>query len=252
MWPLERMRGRDIVRVGRDRVERWGPSPQGLILKGRQSLSHAGKPNASSLTPAVNALFKDAEIVRDVDLVLESAWLPVMLLQVGTALWSTTQVEALLRHRLGQLYPERGEPMSAWEVQLDYRAGDARGLGYGLSPSVKDALATAAATTGCRWTSLQPAFAWGWQRCKARGRSARLWWIWTEQDRALVARVEAGRLIDLNPGVTLPRDESQWTRLIDIEALRFGVSSDDAPITVAAWQTPSSEIARRPLRYATS
>ena len=174
MWPLRPRRMREVVRVGRNRVERWVQRSQGLMLIGHQDMDLSSEHRNDALAKAVSALFKDDEPgiapSRHVDLVLESAWLPAILLDVGPTLWSTRQVEALLRHRLAQLYDERDDPVSAWSVQLDHRAGDLQGLGYALAPSVRDALAKAAAAAGLRWASLQPAFAWGWQRLKVHHR----------------------------------------------------------------------------------
>jgi hypothetical protein len=242
VWPLRPRPMREVLRIGRDRVERWVRRPQGLMLIGYQDMDLSSGHRNDALAEAVSALFKGDEpstaTSRHVDLVLESAWLPVILLDVGTTLWSTRQVEALLRHRLAQLYDERDDPVSEWAVQLDHRAGDLQGLGYALAPIVRDALANAAAAAGLQWASLQPAFAWGWQRLKAHRRWHRDdggWWVWMEQDRALVARVQRGRVCAMNSSATQPRDALQLHQLIEVEASRWGRSPGQGSTVVAGW-----------------
>ena len=231
MWPLER--GRDVLlRIGRERVELWERAQQGLVLRGQQSLDSAGEPDAAALQDALQRLLDETrgeqggadKRARAVDAVLESAWLPVMLLDVGQTLWSRGQVEALLRHRLMRLYGDRDGPI--WDLQLDHRAGDAVGLGYGLTPSVKQLVLGAVAAAGMRLASLQPAFAWGLKRLERERRTLRNgWWLWVEQDRSLVGCIERGRVSALNAGAMVPRDDARALRLIEIEAARRGVSA---------------------------
>ncbi|HZT56124.1 MAG TPA: hypothetical protein VFA35_07860 [Burkholderiaceae bacterium] len=251
MWPLERKR--DIVRVGRERAERWAWNGERLILRGQETMDCAAGPDAAVLAAALRMLFHSArergtrgEPSREVDVVFESAWLPVMSLELGRKLWSRTQVEALLRHRLGQLHARRDDPVGDWELQLDHRAGDAHALGYGLAPSVKQAAMNAAAATGRQLASLQPVFAWGWQRLSRHHRNlggARSgWWVWIEQDRSLVCRIDRGRVIAVNPGAAVPRDDPQCLRLIQIEASRLGVLGPVGRGVAATWDGAESAV----------
>lgn len=235
MWPLERPKS--VVRVGRDRVELWRAGPRGLSMHRQSALQYSEAPKLAALTAAISVLLADETLqAARLDLVVESVWLPVVLLEVGATLWSLKQADALMRHRVGHLYAERREPMSAWDMQLDYRPGDARGLGYALAPSVKAALVSAAAATGCRWASLQPAFAWSWRQGLAQRRWPRGWWLWAEQDRWLIALVQQGRVTQLNAGAAPALDAAEVLHRVEVEALRGGIDAPDLPVVAGGWQ----------------
>ena len=241
MWPLEPWfeRRRDVIRVGRERVERWRPSAEGLVLRDqRVATAHDGQ-NPEVLRAALQDLL-GADIAGSADVVLESAWLPLMLLDVGTAPWSSAKLQALLRHRLGELYGQAS--INAWDLLLDYRPGDAKALGYGLAPEIKQAVVDAAAAAGQKLASVQPAFQWAARRLKPQKRTEG-WWLWLEQDRALLARVRQGRVVHLNAAAPLPRDEADSTRLAGIEARRRGEADQDRATVTAGWSAPWISVA---------
>lgn len=253
MWPLER--SNDVVSVGRNRVEYWASSTRGLVLRGQHALASTEGLSGPVLADGLGRLFQtirgESGVPRQskatIDMVFESAWLPIMLIEVGHSLWSRKPLKALLHHRFSQLYNDRDDPVAAWQLELDHRAGDQHGLGYGISPSIRQAAVDAAAAAGLRLASLQPAFAWGWQRLRQHRRRSVAgaandggWWLWIEQDRSLVCHLDnRGRLSSLNAGAAVPEDAAQCRRLIEIEALRQGVPAEEAGGVVAGWhQTP--------------
>lgn len=237
MWPLERRR--DVVRVGRGRVERWQPATDGLVLCDQRVIAAHDGPNPEVLRAALQDLL-GANIAGSADIVLESAWLPLMLLNVGTAPWSTAKLQALLRHRLGELYGKAS--VDAWNLLLDYRPGDAKALGYGLAPGIKQAVVDAASATGQKLASVQPAFQWAARRLKPQRRTEG-WWLWLEQDRALLARVRQGRVVALNAAAPLPRDEADSARLANIEARRLGHAHQVTTAVTAGWSAPWVSVA---------
>ena len=220
MWPLDRRRS--LLRISRERVERWQPQ-RGLWLLQDQRQIEA--PESAALHAAVASLCAGAAAAYD--LVVESAWLPVLLVPCGRSLWSRRQVEPLLRHRLGLLYGDAADPVAQWQLELDHRPGDARCLGYGLSAATHEALSRAALAAACRWSSLQPAWTWGARRFGVRDG----WWAWMEQDRALLGCFIRGQVVALN--AALPADVPDWTRAAEVEALRCGLAA--GPVTVAGW-----------------
>ena len=249
MWPLDfkLRRPRDVVRIGRQRVERWAMSAQGFVLREHRSIDPHDAPDAGELGSALRALLHARG--APIDVLLESAWLPLMLLPAGPAQWSPHKLQALLRHRLGQLYDGGSDPVQAWEFRLDHRPGDARALGYGLAPSVRQAVVDAAAATGQHVASLQPAFAWGWRHLKSQrrveGGAEAAWWLWIEQDRCIVCRFVRGRIEALNAGAGVPQDAQQALRLIEVEASREGLPMEGARGLAAGWaDVPSGGAAR--------
>jgi hypothetical protein len=251
VWPLEFgvKRRRDVLRIGRERAEYWARDAAGLELRGHHGLS--AQPGAeAALESELHAWLKTTASnapTKPVDLVLESAWLPLMLVELGRTLWSRAQVENLLRHRLAQLYAQPNESVGGWQLQLDHRAGDAQALGYGLAPSIRQAVLGAVAAAGLRAASLQPAFAWGWQRLEHRRRGLRSgWWTWIEQDRALVCRVERGRITAMNGGAAVPVDVEQAARLVAVEAARTGVEGPGGEAVTAGWHDLAAPFAQSP------
>ena len=249
MWPFERQA--DVVRVGRNRVEYWASSARGLVLQGEQAIAGAECMQAAALAVSLGLLIQTVrgaaglhQSATRIDMIVESAWMPIMLIETGHSLWSPKPIESLLRHRFSQLYNDRDDPVAAWHLQLDYRPGDLQGMGYGIAPSTRQAAIDAAAAAGLRLASLQPAFSWGRQRLRRqRGRvvggAARrsVWWLWIEQDRSLVCHFDdRGRLHSLNAGAAVPKDAAQCLRLIDIEALRQGLPAEEAHGLVVDWQ----------------
>lgn len=228
MWPFEK--ARDVLRIGARGVELWRLEPLGLkqvravLLGGRTSLE-------ASLR---ELLVPEASEKRPVDVVLESAWLPVVLLETGRQAWSRRVVEGLLRHRLARVHDERGDPVSDWALGVDHRPGDRFGLGFGLSPRVRAQVEQVCAGTGHVMASLQPALQWGLRRTRARSG----WWVWLEQDRALVALLEQGRIVVLQPAAELPRNAAQLGRCLRVEQLRAGIEASPGGICLAGWEPP--------------
>ncbi len=250
MWPLERKR--DVLRIGRERAEYWAQDSIGLVLRGRLMLAAepgAGEILETELRTWLQVRGGQIPRARSVDVVLESAWLPAMVIETGRTSWSRGQAENLMRHRFTELHMRAGAPVDDWKLQLDHRPGDAQALGYGLASSTRQAVLGATAAAGQRAASLQPALAWGRQRLARRGRSLRAgWWIWIEQDRALVCRIEHGRMTAMNAGAPVPSDEEQCARLVAIEAARWGILDAGDAMVMASWQdlvAPDTETSTR-------
>lgn len=237
MWLLDRKR--DVLRLGRECAQYWVRTSAGLLLCGRLTL--AAKPGADAgleaeLLAWLQGLGSEISRTRPIDVVLESAWLPVMVIEVGSGSWRRTQVASLLQHRMSELHLYPGVPLQEWHLQIDHRPGDEQALGYGLAPSIRQAVLGATAAADRRAASLQPALAWGRARLARRARSLRTgWWIWIEHDRALVCRIERSRVTAMNAGACVPGDEAQCARLIAIEAAREGIVEPSETVVMAGW-----------------
>lgn len=232
MWPLSR-RPCHILRVCRDHVELWQRERDTLLPVARHAAT-AATPGAWA--EALAALPASLEA----DVVVESAWMPVVPLEAGTTLWSERHLDALFEHRLAHTYGSDGNAVATWPRRLDYRAGDAHGIGYALPTALSEALAQAASRHGRRWRSLQPAFRWGWCHHAARRRQATLrrapaCWVWLEHDRALVAMTVGERITALNPAADPPADDAALQRLASREAVRFGIEAADLPVAMGTW-----------------
>ncbi|MBX3475892.1 MAG: hypothetical protein KF754_16100 [Planctomycetes bacterium] len=236
MWPLRRTSRREYVRIGRISVERWAEEGAGLSLIGQQPVPTDVIDAPEGLAQAVAALYADKPRCK-VTLLLESAWSPLLLADTGGVVWGDGPVSALVRHRLGLLYGSLDEDVAAWDIRVDHRAGDRYALGFGLSPRIKQGLLGAAQNAGLTLEAMVPAFLWGCQRLRPARRWTRQtgWWIWAEQDRMLVARIEAGRVVVLNPASPVHDTTASVEQQVRIEGARWGGDASREPVSVAAW-----------------
>ncbi len=250
MWPLEGRGGREWVRVGALSVERWVAAGRGLTLAGRQAVPVEARDDPAGLLPLLAALYPVPPGAK-VGLVLESAWLPLLLADTGGTLWSRAQVELLVRHRMEALYGDGPEGLAGWTWRVDHRIGARHALGYGLAPAVKQALVAAGEGVGINWHELVPAFAWGWQRLREARRPSTeaAWWLWPEQDRSVLARLEDGQVTGLNTAVEPCAEPAQVERAVGAEAVRQG-GRDQDPVIAASWlATPHPVLSRQRLTW---
>jgi hypothetical protein len=241
VWLRDRAHLTECLRIGRHAVERWTTVDAALALSATHALPQSSTPNPQRIAEAIAALYADAPDTP-VALVLESAWLPVMLVDTGKTLLRAAQVEALVRHRFRLLHSDGLDPVSAWELRIEHRAGGRHALAYGMTPRLKQTLIDAARAVGLRWAAMTPAFDWGLGRlrpAKAWPRSTG-WFAWTEQDRTLLARIESKQLVGFNAGAPRVADASSLLALVDAEGVRLGIESSSDPIGAATWGSAPS------------
>jgi len=243
VWPLSRSSTHECLRFGLLAAERW--AGQGGALK--RVASVALPAHAINEPECLGAALSELCVGKPqgkVSLVLESAWLPLVLVGVGDTLLAPTEAQALMRHRLGSNHGSQGDELSAWDIRVDYRAGERFALGYGLAPHVRQVLLSAAELAGLQLCGLVPAFTWGWQRLQSPLKTG--WWVWPEQDRMLLARVEGGRLVAFNPAASLVDTGPAVEQLVHAEAARWGLLANAGTVTVASWHSPAQLPARSP------
>lgn len=249
MWPFDqhfdrRSNSAEALRLGRQTLERWAEGPRGtLSLVASQPWTFNPADPTAGLVDALRALGM-GEAKGRVTLLLESAWLPVVLADTGAVMLRATQVEALIRHRLGLNFASSHSPVSSWELRIEQRAGAPYAVAFGLAPHIKQGVLAAGESVGVTWHSLQPALSWAAQHLRPALRHA--WWVLAEQDRLLVAQISGGEMVSLNPGAETVHDEAGVLRLIESEAVRCGMPPDELPIVVSYWpgsmpQLPASK-----------
>ena len=246
MWRPSFLRTSFFLRVGRARVELWRADGERLEQLAHAVIDDASPPNPATLAAPIAQVLSGAELkgasksAIALHAVLESAWLPVVPLSTGGALWSGTELDALLRHRLSQAHDDESTLTAEWDIRIEHRPGDDMGFGYALNPAVKAAVLSAASAAGHVVRSVQPAFNWAWQRSRRERRrqaagSPTAWWIWREQDRALAACVVGGQVCALNPAAPLPCETTSAARLVEQESARFGITSAGSTVLVSGW-----------------
>ena len=236
MWPFDRAIDVEYLRIGRQAVERWKTVEGGLALQGEHALPQDAGPLLQSLVEPIRALYPGASRTP-VTLILESAWLPVTLVDVGPSLLRAAQLDALVRHRFGLHHSDSGDPVASWELRIEHRAASQQALAYGLAPQMKQALMEIERTAGLKWAALSPAMSWGLQRLRPTKTWSRFtgWWLWPEQDRTLVAHIVGGEVVGFNPGASPANDEAALLRLVEVESARLGIDSSADSIAAATW-----------------
>lgn len=249
MWPLENKR--DVLRIGCHCVELWNWRSRGMVLNSRQTIESNGTARSRGLAEALAGLLGARSVehrkaqrgVAPVDVVIESAWLPVLTFEPRPMIWSRIDCEALLRHRLTSLYSDASELNSDWLLEVDYLPGDALGIGFGLASSIKEIIESISLANGQVLSSLRPSWCWGWAHLTRYRRTLRKgWWFWLEQDRALIGCVRGGRLSSLNTGAHIPIDAGWARRQIEQEAVRRGMRTSSEQAVIAGWQLPFSAV----------
>lgn len=236
MWPLSRNLPRECLRIGRVAIERWSGPGTGLGLRSALPMPADAMDRPGCLTALLHGLYADKPQGK-VHVVLESAWLPLLLVDTGGELLSPGEVQALVRHRLNACHAGPGDDLAAWDVRVDYRAGDRFALGYGFAPQHKQAVLAAAAEAGLQLDALIPALLWGWKQVRPPVTAG--WWVWPEQDRMLLARLEAGRVVAFNPAAALAATGAAIEQLVQVESVRWGLAPSDHGVAVASWQPPA-------------
>lgn len=241
MWPFERKMKQEYLRIGRHTLERWSGPATKLSLVAQQTLPADIALATADLPSLLHNLYSEPPAVG-ITVLFESAWLPVLLLEVGDTLWTPAQVQPLLRHRLHSLHDNPQGAPTDWELRLDYVAGQRFALGYGMPQQIRLSLAAAAQTLGLRWAAVLPAFGWGLQhlrpvRSMRRGPDRTGWWVWPEQDRLLLARIEGRGMVSLHPGLAFTDNPQEIERMVAIESARAGGIASHAPIRVASWSS---------------
>jgi hypothetical protein len=240
VWQLRSRSPNDVLRLGRVAAERWREVPGGLSLLASEPVAFDAEDRMTRLPLVIESLFREPENAR-VTVVLESAWLPFMLAEVGPSVWRKAEVAALLRHRLAMLHGNPVDPVAAWDVRVDHRPGERWGLGYGFSPLLREALADGAARTGKSWSALMPAVAWGWQRMRSAGVSAKpaTVFAWQEQDRTLLCSFEARRLVALHPAGGAFLSVESLADEVAAHLARSGLPERGQAVVATSWSSDS-------------
>ena len=233
MWPFDRWIARDVLRVGCSTVEHWCADGGNLLLEGRHALAADAPPDPGELGAALAALFAKPPS-RPVTLVMESAWLPVLLLDNGARALRATEVDALARHRFRRHHDTPGDPVATWNLRIDYRAGERWSLAYGLPSRVLTAVTTAACDCGVILASVSPALDWAVQRQPRRGGGG-AWYVLVEADRCIVMRTESGRPAGLHAAMPPGHGPDRMLANLDAEQARLGIAPGDDPVRIAHW-----------------
>jgi hypothetical protein len=248
-----RQRAGEVLRIGRHTVQRWSvENDQRLGRSNITALSLTASTDFPADTWRSNSLPTDALSVAlaklyptppkyGIEIVLESAWLPLMLVETGGVLVSEAQAIALLRHRFARLYDSPNDPVASWDVRAHFKAGDALALGYGLSPQVRGGLTTAANALSLKISAIASAWDWGWQRAQLANMlpAQSGWWGWQEQNLWMLGRIDVEnstpQLKSLHPCLAWRDTPQALAQTVLTEARRLGIDQVPEDILIGGW-----------------
>jgi hypothetical protein len=124
-------------------------------------------------------------------------------------------------------------------LRIDYRPGDASAIGYALPATVRAAIERALRAGGTAVSALHPAFSWGRGMVERRAWRRADWWLWLEQDRTIVARLDRAQVVALQPAAPVLADGADAPRLVCVEATRIGLEGV-GNVALSGWQAPAS------------
>ena len=241
MWPFDGSLRPDVLRICRDAVELWTRTPSGLALDRRDALDRPM--DLGALESAIVRLYEGRSSPQGserIDAIVESAWLPVILLAPGPQRRRFAAVESLLMERLSELYDTAEDRVAQWQLRIEGLAGDTHVCGFGLRTRLRDSLTRALGVVGVVPASLQPAWSWGLaqesQRAVAKHSG---WWFWQESDRTLLAGLRRGHVVSLHPALAPMHDDFDARAVAALEAGRTGADAS-ALILVGGWLAPRS------------
>ena len=257
MWrPSLRRKPEAILKLCRDRVEWWAPGTTDLEHRGTSLIAGEPGPDLLPLEQAMRSLLEAHRTELEgcsLDVMVESAWLPVVAIDTRRQLLSPAELDALLTHRIEHIYRNRSESSQSWETRLSHQPGNDLAVGFAIDIRLKQLLLAQVASCQARVLSIQPAFTWGWdqsgherrQACKASPAKS-VWWFWEESDRTLAALADKGQVRALNAAA--PRvDRQDAGTMARREALRHGIAEADLPaLVVSSGHRPVRTMSRRP------
>ena len=234
-----------LLRLCRDGLEWWVSDKSVLTRRDVRTFDGVFDSDLRLLERAIESLLeaRGTELKGcRFDVVIESAWLPIIAIDTRRQLLSQVELDALLKHRIEQTYGDGSVSAQVWETRLMHRPGDDLAIGFALDPRLKELIVDRFASGEVRVLSIQPAYAWGWEvsvpdRRKACLASAdkSVWWLWEESDRTLVSLADRKQVRALNVAAALLGQQDARV-LPKREALRHGLMPCDAAALVGSWE----------------
>lgn len=236
-----------VLRLGHSHIQLWQSDIKGQgkfeLLKSisLETLHFEGNGALSRLIGGLKeAIPNEAKIT----VVADSKWVPVMLLNTGKEPLSSDQVRALAQHRFSELY---GHGASHWTYLTNYLSGDQHCLAFGcpldLGPAIQAGLdceetikqSVDASRTKVKLISLQPTFLWSWGVLQRKGIARDRCFVLMEDDRALIAFYEKGKITAFHPAGP-QRSVSSLSSELPTVLLRAGMVDSPHSTMVATFE----------------
>lgn len=226
MWPFNTSRqAQTVLRVGRLRVERWDTVDGFLQLTQQWPLAPDHDGTITHLDAPLRAALQSMG-ARPASLMLESAWAPVMALEVNMASAAHKAVRHQAALQINHLYGHLSSG-GGWQTELLYSVGEPIAMAFGISDLLLSEIAAWADGASAKLTGIESAVGWWSERCAKRAGSPASWWLGIqEQDRCLLLRCKRRRVLGQHPGLPADLEAEAWTLAVKAEAFRQGLSKN--------------------------
>jgi hypothetical protein len=212
-----------LLHLGRHRLVWWWPEEGGWRLLGQDDLAEgAAVAHVAELVARQFAAHPSARIT----LLLDSYWMPNMLLPLAGHALSRAAVESWAQGRLADLY---GGVQGGHLVQTRYVKGESHAWVAGCARPLLDALRSGLAGAPHQ---ILPSLGWAWGQAMRHPNlpKAGVWLVWAEQDRSLWAQLRQGRMVALNPAGAKVASVNDLAAGAGVAAARAGSVLANEPI----------------------
>lgn len=253
MWPRKQC----TLRLGRHSCQLWLRQGRQLQWLAKQDLQPAGESNTpyEPMGLAIQHLAQYVPKQARVQVIADSHWLPILLLDTGRSPLTGEQVHALAMHRFTEA---RGETARSWQFMSNYLAGEPKALAFGCPTQLRQAVAAGFSEHlgPSAFSGLQPTLNWAMQATNAEpGGQAACCTVLHEQDRSLLVFSKAHNLLGFHPSALLSMDPQQLVNEAKLLAWRCGVPARDWTFQVLSFdeqpRAKSSVMTTTPLNWTT-
>ncbi|MBC7701778.1 hypothetical protein [Aquabacterium sp.] len=223
-----------LLRLGQAFMQLWRFNGHGWVQIGCLPVHHLGHDQYQAIADLLPGLTQALPLGASVQVLADSKWMPVSLLNTGKAPLSRNQVDVLAKHRFAQIF---GESANHWTIQTSYVAGDAQAMAFGCPAGLQACLRQSleAQQPNGRgkycFTGLAPTLSWAWNEAwRAHVGQAGSWLVLAEHDRSILVWASKGQASALQPAGPILLNPAQVNQLLKTESLRCGVVEETCAV----------------------
>lgn len=233
MWPRKQC----ILRLGRHGCELWLEQSRAVLGLAKQSVPQAEAQSPyEPLRLAIQQLAQHVPARARVQVIVDSHWLPVLLVDTGHAPLAGGHINTLAMHRFAEV---RGEAVRNWAFMSNYLAGDRKALAFGCPPQLQQVVQSTLAENAAprAFCGLQPTLSWAMAKAPAKlGMQSNRCTVLHEQDRSLMVLSQGASLLGFHPALPAFESPQQFMHEAQRYAWRCGVPNKDWRFQVLAFE----------------
>lgn len=230
-----------ILRLGQGCFQLWKENGPGLALINSVPTADIAHDQHSKIGEALNALLGQVPPDATFQVLVDSKWMPVALLDIGQRPLSQERVQLFARHRFTELY---GDQAKDWRIQFSYTPGDRYALAVAcadaLMAAITHALSKADVASSRRITSVQSTLVWALNdHLDAAKGDEPLCLMLTEHDRTVLAFVIDKQLRGLHPCAPVIGGSASIRAMLHSSSLRCALVVGDCSVRIVSLEQPA-------------